>query len=225
MRPCNLTKAAMASFALLLSVSATAEWWTPGYNGTATFFIDVESIRVVESVSKTKAWTAVVPESTSPKPATPKKGKAAPSDPMANASLRMLIYVDCSEWTMKQVQQIAVDKKTSKILFTAPAASTLYGFEDIDTATMFDAYAKIMCADDPREKMRELKWWPTDTESYLEYSARLIRIQNWISKANELNKNGKSAGEPPAEVVDFLFKAMLREAPVPGEAPQAPDNP
>lgn len=206
MRLLNLIKPGVTGLALLMPVLAHAEWWTGGYNGSANVFLDVESIRVVERVEKTKAWIVYVPESDKPKPTkgnNTKSRKTLELDP-DNTVIRMLMYVDCSAWTAKRVQTIVIDKRTGDTLHTLPAESPEYGYEDIDTSTLNHSFAKIMCSSNVTKTLRELDWWPIETTDLIAYSAKYMRVQNWILRDSDKQKKGKQGGAVPDEVIEVL---------------------
>lgn len=226
MRFWSLIKTSVTSMALMMPLGAHAEWWLGGHNGAANAFIDVESIRVVERIGKTKAWVAFVPEALGPKPSTGKDAKGKPSSKSrwVNDTMRMLIYVDCAEWTVNTVQFIVVDKQTRKTLHSSKEGMAEYGYQDIDTSSMNDTFGKIMCADDKHATLRKLSWWPIETDDYIEYSAKYMRTMKWVNRASSLKKQGKDFGEPPAEVVEVIGQMQAAALPDESVEPATPES-
>lgn len=198
----NTLKALGCGLFLMMPLSANAEWWHVGFNGVASNFIDIDSIRPVESEGVIKAWTAMVPESSKPKPKSQSAGKKGFEQQLDNAAIKILSYYDCRDWRIKKVQFIAIDKATRNKLYSSPPLDQ--GYVDIDTADVNNQYAKVVCSADRRKTLRELRWWPADSEDYIAYSAKFMRISQWLDNAEAAKAKGKDPGEPPAEVIEFI---------------------
>lgn len=207
---------ALLLFTLFISRSASAEWWLGGWNGEFNYFLDVDSVMAVESVGKVKAWVAYVKEGSQEK-ATPNglqaKAKSNVAGKTNNEVYRVLLYVSCDEWTSKDVRVLLIDRKTRDVLVSSKNDNVYTGYTDIDTESLGNDFAKIICASDPREVAKGMGWGPIDSkDDYISASETFFKVTSHLNASKDAEAAGRKPPPLPPEVVGWMERKMRAES-------------
>lgn len=227
MKSIKAVASAFLLFTLCFSRSAYAEWWIGGWNGEFNYFIDIDSVMRVDSVGKVKAWIAFVKEGEQERVASKThKGKSSGVGKASNEVYRILMYVSCDDWTSKNVRVLLIDRKTRDVLHSSNSGNAYIGYTDIDTESVGNDIAKIMCAADPRSVAKGMGWGAIESDDdYISASETFFKVTRYLNASRAAKAAGRQPPPAPPEVVEWLDRKLEAEGLADQEEPEIESEP